>query len=253
MSNGARLAAVLVVVVVAAIGLFFAFVTPSSPPRNPEAPVDALKAPEPLGGLGEVTGDAAKQADAPAVPPPEAFGTPSGIPLAGGQAPSAPSAPPVPAAPAPDQGPRGTAPAATSVPPAAPKEAAPAGIEYVIKSGDTLEGIARAQLGDGQKWRLIEQMNPGINAKLLKPGQKIMLPAGTEIKSADSSSPQGSKVTPAANTYTVQKGDTLVAIARKFYGSDAEWKRILEANGTVLKGDANALKPGMKLNIPPKR
>lgn len=254
MSNGARLAAVLVVVVVAAIGLYFAFVTPSSPPRNPEAPVDALKAPEPLGGLGEMSGEGAKQADAGNVPPPEAFGTPSGVPVAGGQAAPAPAAAPaVPSASAPEPASRGAAPAANAVLPAAPKDAAPAGIEYVIKSGDTLEGIARAQLGDGQKWRLIEQANPGINPKLLKPGQKIMLPAGTAVASADSSAQSGAKVTPAANTYTVQKGDTLVAIARKFYGSDAEWKRILEANSSVLKGDSNALKPGMKLSIPPKR
>lgn len=253
MSNGARLAAVLVVVAVAAIGLFFAISTPSTPPRNPEAPVDSLKAPEPVGGLGEATGEAALQADAgtvPPPPPPEAFGVPSGVPAPGTTAP-APVAPVQPATEAAAAS-KVAVPAIPTVP--AAKEAAPVGTEYVIKSGDTLEGIARAQLGDGQKWRLIEKLNPGLNPKQLKPGQRIMLPAGTEVKAAEASSgQQGAKVTPAANTYTVQKGDTLVAIARKFYGSDGEWKRILEANASVLKGNADALQPGMKLSIPPKR
>lgn len=269
MSNGARLSAVIVVVVVAAIGLYFAFMTPSAPPRNPEAPVDALKSPEPIGGLGEVSGDAAaKAAEANGVPPAEAFGVPSGVATAGqgggangtagtsagsgvvptgataagGQADAHAAAP-------------GSA-AAPAVPPAVavPQPPAPALAEYTIKSGDTLEGIARTHLGDGQKWRLITAANPGLNPNALKPGQRIKLPAGSDAKVADvPAAGVGAKVSAASNTYTVQKGDTLVAIARKFYGSDAEWKRILEANSSLLKGNASALQPGMKLSIPPKR
>jgi tetratricopeptide (TPR) repeat protein len=50
-------------------------------------------------------------------------------------------------------------------------------------------------------------------------------------------------------SYTVQPGDTLASIARKFYRSSARWPRILEANsGTISKpGD---LKPGQTLVIP---
>ena len=50
-------------------------------------------------------------------------------------------------------------------------------------------------------------------------------------------------------TYTVQRGDTLASIARKFYKSSARWHRIQEANaGTISKpGD---LKPGQTLLIP---
>ena len=51
----------------------------------------------------------------------------------------------------------------------------------------------------------------------------------------------------------MQKGDTLVALSRKFYGGDGDWKRILEANRSLLKGDPASLKPGMKLTIPAKR
>jgi nucleoid-associated protein YgaU len=122
--------------------------------------------------------------------------------------------------------------------------------QYTIKSGDTLEGIARAQMGDGQKWQLIAAANPGLDPKALKIGQKITIPASATTASKDKAA--GSS-TAAPNTYTVQKGDTLIELSRKFYGNDAEWKRILEANATTLKGDAKAIAPGMKLVIPAKR
>ena len=51
--------------------------------------------------------------------------------------------------------------------------------------------------------------------------------------------------------YTVRAGDTLVAIARKYYGNDGErlWKNIYEANRQVLR-DPNRLAAGQKLVIP---
>jgi LysM repeat protein len=58
---------------------------------------------------------------------------------------------------------------------AGPKEPAVAGPdEYVIKSGDSLAKVARSRgvsLGD------LQSVNPGLNAKDLKVGQKIKLPA----------------------------------------------------------------------------
>jgi nucleoid-associated protein YgaU len=125
--------------------------------------------------------------------------------------------------------------------------------QYTIKSGDTLEGIARAQMGDGQKWQLIAAANPGLDPKALKIGQKITIPASTTTASKDKAAAPAGSSTAAPNTYTVQKGDTLIELSRKFYGNDAEWKRILEANATTLKGDAKAIAPGMKLVIPAKR
>jgi nucleoid-associated protein YgaU len=141
-------------------------------------------------------------------------------------------------------------------PPPAPPAAADAGREYVIKSGDTLEAIARSQLGDGQKWRAIVAANPGINPTNLKIGQKIRLPAGEAVASKDgpgAAAPAATSGAASGNTYTVQRGDTLVALSRKFYGNDTEWKRILDANKSLLGGDPAKLKPGMKLAIPAKR
>lgn len=286
MSNGARLGAVIVVVAVASIGLYFAFMTPSGgTSADPAAPVDPLKSPEAIGG--EVAAG-----DQLGAPPPEAFGPGSGTVggaktdaagsmAAGSTAPGA-TAPGTVAVQGAETGavaagvgaaaaggtksaggvvPTGAgsgsaAPVAlTPTPPAksTTSAAAPAGAEYTVKSGDTLEAIARAQLGDGQKWRAIVEMNPGLDPKALKVGQKLKMPAGGTATAKESSAPTSGAANSATNTYTVQKGDTLVAIARKFYGGDSDWKRILDANTSVLKGDAAALRPGMKLTIPAKR
>lgn len=295
MSNGARLSAVIVVVAVAAIGLYFAFMTPSGPARteNPKAPVDALVSPDSAQGIGEMSGAAAAAAgEANGAPPPEAFGAGSGTISVPGTTDSAPSATATPgtgtgagslaggaagAAAATNANstrtatpvtPTGTGAAGSSttgtssggavVPPvkvvAAPAAPAAGTSQYTIKSGDTLEGIARAQMGDGQKWQLIAAANPGLDPKALKIGQKITIPASTATAMKDkAAAPAGSSTAAAPNTYTVQKGDTLIELSRKFYGNDAEWKRILEANATTLKGDAKSIAPGMKLVIPAKR
>ena len=49
--------------------------------------------------------------------------------------------------------------------------------------------------------------------------------------------------------YTVESGDTLASIARKFYNSSAGWHRILEANADTISKPAD-LKPGQTLVIP---
>ena len=46
---------------------------------------------------------------------------------------------------------------------------------------------------------------------------------------------------------TVVKGDTLWAIAVKYYGDGSQWKRIAEANGVT---DPKKLKIGTVLEIP---
>ncbi len=52
-----------------------------------------------------------------------------------------------------------------------------------------------------------------------------------------------------AQTYTIQKGDTLSTIAKKVYGKSSKWNVILDANKDKIS-DAGKLKVGMKINIP---
>jgi len=56
---------------------------------------------------------------------------------------------------------------------------------------------------------------------------------------------------PAAPTYVVRANDSLVRIARRFYGAQGDrlWRRIYEANRSVLS-DPDRLRPGQELVIP---
>lgn len=49
--------------------------------------------------------------------------------------------------------------------------------------------------------------------------------------------------------YTVQKGDTLQKISKKFYGTTKKWNKIYEANKDTLKAP-DKIRVGQVLNIP---
>jgi LysM repeat protein len=53
----------------------------------------------------------------------------------------------------------------------------------------------------------------------------------------------------ATNTYTVQSGDTLSGIAKKFYGNANDYMDIFNANKDQLT-DPDKIKPGQVLKIP---
>jgi nucleoid-associated protein YgaU len=57
--------------------------------------------------------------------------------------------------------------------------------------------------------------------------------------------------TAAPRTYTIQKGDTLSAIAQREYGNAQEWRAIYEANRDTIK-DPDMIYPGQKINLPPR-
>lgn len=49
--------------------------------------------------------------------------------------------------------------------------------------------------------------------------------------------------------YTIQKGDTLYAVAKEFYGNGMKYPQIFEANREVIE-DADKIYPGQKIRIP---
>ena len=53
----------------------------------------------------------------------------------------------------------------------------------------------------------------------------------------------------AARTHTVVKGDTLSKIAKQYYGSAGQWKRIYEANKDAIK-NPDLIYPGQTFTIP---
>jgi tetratricopeptide (TPR) repeat protein len=74
--------------------------------------------------------------------------------------------------------------------------------------------------------------------------------AGKSAGARSTSEPnEKTKKTGKTRRYTVQRGDTLASISRRFYKSSARWQRILDANADVLSKPAD-LKPGQTLVIP---
>lgn len=51
-------------------------------------------------------------------------------------------------------------------------------------------------------------------------------------------------------TYTVKKGDNLWTLAKKFYGSGAQYTKIYEANRSVIGNNPNLIYPGQTFTIP---
>lgn len=47
----------------------------------------------------------------------------------------------------------------------------------VVRKGDTLYGIAEEITGDGENWRQISDLNPGLDAQhTIQPGQELKIP-----------------------------------------------------------------------------
>lgn len=61
--------------------------------------------------------------------------------------------------------------------------------------------------------------------------------------------PQQAAAPAAATTYTVQAGDTLSAIAKRFLGDANDYMEIFNANKDQLT-DPDKIKPGQVLKIP---
>lgn len=92
-----------------------------------------------------------------------------------------------------------------------------------------------------------------VSTKIVKVGEDGT--TKTENKRDTSSAPTG------GGTYTVQSGDTLQKIAKKFYDDFSKWKQIYEANKSVIESAAKKhgkgsssnghwIYPGTKLTIP---
>jgi nucleoid-associated protein YgaU len=82
------------------------------------------------------------------------------------------------------------------------------------------------------------------------PVAKVATPAVTvETPGADRAGAPRAVAADGSQAYTVQKGDTLYSLARKFYGDIKFRNKILDANAAKIK-DPNVLPVGAVLTIP---
>jgi nucleoid-associated protein YgaU len=120
-----------------------------------------------------------------------------------------------------------------------------AGRTHTVVGGDTLYGIAVQYYGDAKFVGAITRANPGLDPNRLRVGDRIILPArDAEEKAARPPEPPKTKV------YVVQKGDTLIGIARRVYGDGAMYPKIYEANKDVLSSLNARLYAGQRLRLP---
>jgi nucleoid-associated protein YgaU len=109
---------------------------------------------------------------------------------------------------------------------------------YTVRSGDTLSGIARDQLGDAARWPEIFALNRGIirHPDRIFPGQVLVLPSDT-------------RPVPAPRIYVVRRGDTLSGIAQAQLGAANRWPEIFALNRDVVS-NPDRIFPGQVLVLP---
>lgn len=101
----------------------------------------------------------------------------------------------------------------------------PSAVDYVVKSGDTLSGIAILY---GTTYQKIASDNGISNPNLIYPGQVLKINGGSA---------------PAHKTYVVKQGDTLSGIASQF---NTSYQKIANDNGI---SNPNLIYPGQQLII----
>ncbi|MDX1661820.1 MAG: LysM peptidoglycan-binding domain-containing protein [Gemmatimonadota bacterium] len=82
--------------------------------------------------------------------------------------------------------------------------------------------------------------------------EKEEKPDFSNVESGSSSTaPEAREAETEERTHVVEEGDTLWAIADRYYGDGTEWPRIHEANRDVID-DPDVIQPGWELTIPEK-
>jgi LysM repeat protein len=134
-----------------------------------------------------------------------------------------------------------------------PREARPAGPVYRVKPGDSLERIARRELGDGSRWREIQELNGIADPDIVVLGAKLVLPADAAPRGAEpkallaTNEPRPTQPAGGARTYTVRKGDVLSRIAQRECGTVKAIPRIVALNPKV---QPDHILVGMQLVLP---
>lgn len=106
----------------------------------------------------------------------------------------------------------------------------PANDDYVVKSGDTLSGIAERA---GVSLSSVISANPQIsNPHVLSIGQSVTIPEKS-----------GSTVQTEPSSYAVKSGDTLSAISDKF---NLDWRVVAQQNNI---SNPDLIRPGQVLNL----
>lgn len=116
-------------------------------------------------------------------------------------------------------------------------------ISYTVQKGDTLWKIAEKFFGSGVFWKKIFEDNRDVisDPNKIYAGQVIkikLLPTGNVPAQADGD----------VTYYTIESGDSLWKIAKKFYGKGWKWREIYHANKDIT--DPKKIRAGQVIIIP---
>jgi nucleoid-associated protein YgaU len=110
---------------------------------------------------------------------------------------------------------------------------------------DSIEAKGKAM---GEFNKLVETENT-INKIAVAKAPVAVAPTPAAGAVLTGGAPAQSAAAAAAKVHVVEKGDTLGAIAKKYYGKAGAYMKIFEANKDILT-DPDKIKPGQKLRIP---
>lgn len=80
--------------------------------------------------------------------------------------------------------------------------------------------------------------------------RKVLAASSAGQSSGKTGGGEETKTSGGGSTYTVKPGDNLSKLAKQFYGTGADWKKIYEANKDVIGGNPNLIYPGQTFKIP---
>ncbi len=128
----------------------------------------------------------------------------------------------------------GVAPASDNI---APVTDAPA--HHLVQRGDNLWNIAKHDLGAGERWTEIYDLNRdaiGSNPDLIYSGTDLKLPGADGVTGS--------------SDYVVKSGDNLWNISRDHLGGGQNWHAIYDQNTNVIGSNPDLIYPGEHLAVP---
>jgi len=126
---------------------------------------------------------------------------------------------------------------------------------YVVRTGDTLFGIAERFYGRGEMWTVIARANPQIgNPKALRVGQKLLIPPADEAvrRYEDIEPPPSQAGGGNLRPYKVKAGESFYSIARDQLNDPGAWEDLFELNKKLVDGNPRRLKAGQTIYLPVK-
>ena len=118
-------------------------------------------------------------------------------------------------------------------------------VEHFVAKGETMGGIARKYRVSS---RLLQEANPRVNPRRLRPGQRLVVPTGGAISTSMArrmSDPKPAAGTNASGYHRVKWGETLSEIADEYGVSQRDlraWNQ-LDARGSIRAGQRLRVAP----------